>query len=132
MALYLGEDRIDASSPFGNAEFIQLFSNESYAFTAADTWEYTGLSIIVPEGHLYILRILQAYNGTKPLGVGVHSATTISSWNAPSYNVQSPNTSQACNSGTFILPENSTYYVWGKAAGVNTNRFTVYGLDFTI
>lgn len=132
MALYLGEDRIDASSPFGNAEFIQLFSNESYAFTAANTWEYIGLSITVPDGHLYLLRIVQTYSGTRPLGVGIHGANTISSWNAPSYNVQSPDTSQACGSGTFILPANSTHYIYGKAVGANTNKFSVYGLDFTI
>lgn len=131
MALYLGEDRIDASSPFGAFQYIAPIEDASYAYSAGDTWSYTGLSVVVPTGHVYIVQIIQTYNGSRPIGIGVHTTTTITSYNAPAYHVQSGSTSQALARGTFLLKA-GTWYIWGKAAGAGTNKFAVQGLDFTI
>ena len=129
MALYLGEDRIDASSPSGAFEYVTPISEATYSNTTSNAWEVTNLSFTVPTGHVYIIQITCTYTNGKPYGIGLHSATSLSQ-NAPVMSIEET-VGKYITRGTFFVPA-GTWYICTLRAGAGSNTYNVYGLDFTI
>ncbi len=129
MALYLGEDRIDASSPFGAFEYVTPISGSTYSSTTANAWQVTGLSFTVPEGHVYIVQVTGSYTNGKPYGIGLHSSNSLSQ-SAPLMSVEET-VAKYLIRGTFIVTA-GTWYICTLRAGTGSNTYGVSGLDFTI
>lgn len=129
MALYLGEDRIDASSPSGAFEYITPISGATYSSTTANAWEVTNLSFTVPEGHIYIVEVLGSYTNGKPYGIGLHNASTLGQ-SAPVTSAEET-VAKYVTRGTFFV-RSGTWYICTLRAGTGSNTYSVYGLDFTI
>lgn len=129
MALYLGEDRIDASSPSGIVEYITPISGATYASSTINAWEVTNLSFTVPENHIYIVEVAQTYSSGKPSGIGLHSSASMTQ-GAPVMSA-TETTGKYMTRGTFFLRP-GTYYICTLRANTGTNTYNVYGLDFTI
>lgn len=129
MALYLGSDRIDASSPIGNVEYVTPIVNSTYSHTTANAWVITNLSFTVPEGHVYIVDVVCTYTNGKPYGIGLQNASTLSQ-GAPVMSI-SETTAKYVTRGTFFVRP-GTWYICTLRASTGSNTYNVYGLDFTI
>lgn len=109
--------------------WVVLENGTTYTTTAANTWEYTGISVTVPTNHAYLLQVQTTYHNTRPIGIGFHGSTSISStYGAPLYSEQSSSTSVACCIADFILNA-GTWYLFTKTAGTGLNEQYVRGLD---
>lgn len=110
-------------------DYITLVNAQSYSTTTANTWQYTGHSFTVPSGHVYVVRLYTQYSAGKPIGLGIHSAASMSgAITAPLYNTENANGVQGY---TMLLPA-GTYYIWSKRAGTGSNTYTATALDLSI
>ena len=89
----------------------------NFKATAANTWQYTGGSLTVPAGHVYLVRAWAGWASIKPIGVGFETATTVGSKGFPSHCIE--NSNGLYDGGTFLLYP-STYYLFEKRAGTPT------------
>lgn len=110
---------------------IRPYVDRSYTTRTADTWEYTGLLVEVPENHIYITRARTSYTHGRPYGLGFHSETALGSWGAPVQNIQSPIKTEAMAMGTFMLLP-GTYYLYCKRAGTGVNTYTINCVDISV
>lgn len=101
----------------------------NYTFTAANTWEYTGLSVTIPAKSEAVFMFQNEYQSANPTGIAVtHDNTTppssasTSSWRNWAYS-ETSNTVYVC--GYFI--NETTLYVWAKASSTNRNGIYTTG-----
>ena len=110
----------------------KIFINGQFQATAANTWQYTGLSITVPSGHNYIVEMLPGYSTGRPIGIGLNDSQTISgAHNAPIYRAEALRTGESVVRSPFFLLTPGTWYLFDKRESVPTtkNSFVVRGYD---
>ena len=129
MALFLGSNRVDASSPSGAVEYVTPVSGVTYSSTTTNAWEATNISFTVPEGHIYIVQVTSTYTNGKPYGLGLHSSTTLNQ-SAPLMSCQET-VAKYLTRATFFVAS-GTWYICILRAGTGSNTYNIYGLDFTI
>ena len=95
----------------------------SFKATAANTWQYTGLSFTIPSGHQYLTRVWEDWNSGKPIGVGFETSTAIGTKGFPTYNFENAN--GFYTPPVFLLPA-GTFYLFEKRATVPTSANTDY------
>lgn len=127
-ALGITDSMEKAGSPVNVPSYLGNIVSDTYTTAAANTWEYTGKSFQVPANHVYLVRITAGWSSGRPTGIGVHTATSLGSYTAPSYNYES----SAIGSNLTMLLGAGTYYVWAKRAGTGSNNYTVTAFDFDI
>lgn len=95
----------------------------SFKGTAANTWQYNGVSFTIPSGHLYLVRPTLSWNTGKPIGVGFDSSSAVGSSGFPAYNFENAN-------GFYVPPVfmlyTGTYYMFEKRASTPTTANTTY------
>lgn len=129
MALYLGSNRVDASSPIGNVEYVTPINGSTYSHSTANAWQVTNLSFTVPEGHIYIVEVFCSYTNGKPYGIGLHNSSTLSQ-SAPLMSTEETVAKYVTRGTFFVRP--GTWYICTLRASTGSNTYSVYGLDFTI
>lgn len=100
-----------------------------YKATATNVWEYIGTSITVPSGHMYIGKYDVGWNSGKPIGMGFHTSSSITSpYDAPRYAVT--NGSLAVYDGTFALNPGK-WYAFEMRSNIpgSANPHTFYYID---
>ncbi len=97
----------------------------NYKNTTANAWEYVGISIIVPTGHRYLVRCTQGWNSGKPLGLGLHTATS----GILTFTHESAN--DAVMGTPMYMIDSGTWYLFTKRGSVATaeNVYSVEILD---
>ena len=81
-----------------------------YNFTAANTYENTGVNVTCPAGHTYIVRAILSYSNSEPKGIAA-------SWQSATMRMYDLLAlSENTNTVTFILAANETAYIWAKGA----------------
>lgn len=132
MAIYLGSNEVNMNGYKSGIPTFKTITTGNYANTEANAWFYTDISFTVPAGHVYLVKAVVGYTAGKPIGVGLHTATTISSAvGVPYFSYESTCVTQ---SPTWLLQE-GTYYLFCKRSGSSgsyTNAYVVSGLDFTL
>ena len=115
----------DKITSIGTLHYITL---GNYQNSTTD-WEYTGLTVTVPAGHFYVGLLITGYSAGKPIGVGIHSATTLSG-NIPSQSNTDSNGVYSCP----VLITPGTWYVFTKRATVpsTTNGHNFRYIDFAV
>lgn len=95
----------------------------SFKGTAANTWQYNGVSFTIPSGHLYLVRPTLSWSTGKPIGVGFDSASSVGASGFPAYNFENAN-------GFYVPPVfmlyTGTYYMFEKRASTPTTANTTY------
>lgn len=129
MALFLGSNRVDASSPSGAFEYVTPISGATYSNSTSNAWEVTNLSFTVPEGHIYIVEVVCTYTNGKPYGIGLHNSSSLSQ-NAPLASIEETVAKYITRGTFFVRP--GTWYICTLRASTGSNTYNVYGLDFTI
>lgn len=110
----------------------KTFASGSFKGTVANAWEYTGTTLTVPSGHIYLVYMVPGFSTGRPLGAGLHTSNTIAaSVGAPYYRAESVNTSDATSRTPLFLLGPGTYYYFEKRATVPTaaNSHTIGGFD---
>lgn len=101
----------------------------SYGQTTANAWECTGLSIVVPSGHVYLCNVQQGFNTGKPLGIGMHDANTLGASGIPLKSAYDPD---GLMTGLFMVT-NGTWYIYTKrataASGTSVNNYYIRYFD---
>lgn len=129
LAEALGIENGDNNTGSTEPKYLSGIVNSTYSTTTANAWSYTGLSFTVPTGHVYVARINTSYTNGKPIGIGVHTSTSLTTAiTAPIHNIEN---SLGIQNVTCLLTA-STYYVWSKRAGTGSNTYRVDALDFDI
>ena len=101
----------------------------AYKNTAANTWESTGNSFTVPNGHVFFVALVTGWSSGQPTGLGLNKGTTLTG-NTPAIAYEASVVFQtpliACDSGT--------WYVYSKrsTAGSATNNYYMAYIDFEI
>ena len=95
----------------------------SFKATAANTWQYTGLSFTIPSGHQYLARPWMGWNSGKPTGVGFETSTAMGTKGFPTYNYENAN--GFYTPPVFLLPA-GTFYLFEKRASAPTAANTNY------
>lgn len=95
----------------------------SFKATAANTWQYTGLSFTIPSGHQYLVRPYIGWNSGKPTGVGFETSTSMGTNVPPTYIFENAN--GFSTPPVFLLPA-GTFYLFEKRASVPTVANTDY------
>lgn len=105
-------------------------SGGKYACSAANTYEYTGLSVTVPANHVYELHAYDRYSQSAPLAIAIAdtnsnaSIVTGSVMIGESEGKTSTDKNFTCRSLTCIAPKvdvNATYYLFVKRDGTGSN-----------
>lgn len=111
----------------------KVFVSGSFKGTVANAWEYTGTSITVPNGHIYLVYFVPGFSTGKPIGVGLHTSDTIpTAYGAPLFRAESENANDALmRTPLFVLGSGTTYYYFEKRATVPAaaNTHTIAGFD---
>ena len=95
----------------------------SFKATAANAWQYTGLSFTIPSGHQYLVRPWMGWNSGKPTGVGFETSTSTGTKGFPTYSFENAN--GFCTPPIFLLPP-GTFYLFEKRATTPTAANTDY------
>jgi len=99
---------------------------------SSTAWSYCNLSFTVPVGHIYLASGYAGWSSGKPVGVGIHTASTLGNEGYPRYSVYDAN--GMMQTPYYVLP-NGTYYLFEKRATVpsanNYHAIFVLDLDFT-
>lgn len=100
----------------------------AYANPAANTWGNSGLTIVVPSGHVFIGVLWTAYSSGRPTGIGVDESTTPSG-SIPNQSAESSNGQYGVN--VFLWP--GTWHVFDKraTAAVANNNFYFRYIDLS-
>lgn len=107
-----------------------LASGGKYACSAANVYEYTGLSVTVPANHVYELSAYDRYSLAAPLAIAIADTNDASAivnggvMIAESAGKTSTDKNFTCRSCTCIAPKldvNATYYLFVKRDGTNAN-----------
>ena len=110
----------------------KVFINGQYQATAANAWQYTGLSVTVPSGHNYLVEMIPGYSTGRPIGIGLNDAQTISNaHNAPMYRVEAIRSGESIVRTPYFLLTPGTWYLFDKRESTPTtkNTFVVRGYD---
>lgn len=130
MAIYLGSNKVGGNTDVNKLPTFKNVVSGSCANTVANEWFYTTLSFTVPVGHIYLVYVSVGYNMGKPIGIGLHSSTTISSAiGAPEYTHEASYVGQ---SPAWLLSP-GTYYLFCKrngSSGSYTNSYAISAIDF--
>ena len=95
----------------------------NFACSAANTYEYTGLSVTVPAGHIYEISAYDSFSNNAPIGIAIAltnnnaEITTTTTMVAEASGKTSADTFFACRSVTCITnitSSNRTYYLFVK------------------
>lgn len=104
----------------------------SMANSVANQWFYTNLNFTVPAGHTYLVRASAGFSMGKPIGLGIHNATTIpTALGAPSFVHEE---SYVSFSPCWMVPT-GTWYLFCKRSGSSgsySNAYSIYALDLKI
>lgn len=94
----------------------------SHKATAADTWEYTGVSFTITESVVLYIRTNTSSARKRPTGLGLHSANTLSSGNYPD---EIAYTAEYAGRTPIYWVPSGTYYVYQKRAAAGTAEATI-------
>lgn len=93
----------------------------SYAQTTANAWENTGITIVVPSGHVYVGMLTSGYSSGRPLGIAVDRSANPSG-NMMEQSAESANGQYSVS--VFLYP--GTWYIFTKRASVATSANNYY------
>lgn len=93
----------------------------SYAQTTANAWEDTGITIVVPSGHLYVGMLTAGYVSGRPLGIGADRSASPSG-GIPEQSAESANGQYSV--AVFLYP--GTWRVFTKRASVASSANNYY------
>ena len=96
-----------------------------YNFTAANTYQYTGVNVTCPTGHTYVVRVLMVYSNSEPKGIAASAKST----SMKLYELL--DISEINNAITFMLMAGETAYIWGKGTTAAGNDIKVDIVDIT-
>lgn len=100
-----------------------------YKNTSANTWENTGNTFTVPNGHLYLISLSTGWSSGQPTGLGVNKGTSLTG-NTPDVAYESTTALRTpmivCNSGTWNI------FSKRASAGTGTNNYYIEYLDITL
>ena len=109
-------------TPFNeNGVDYEKLADSNYSATAADTWEYSGISITLDKPAL--IAVYYSYDNTRTKGVAVCTGTD----SVTTAKMSIEDSVDGSHQLVGILPT-GTYYVWVKASGVSSNNIKVYKL----
>lgn len=110
----------------------KTFASGSFKGTVANDWEYTGTTLTVPSGHIYLVYMVPGFSTGKPIGAGLHTSDTIpTAYGAPIFRAESENASDAIGRTPLFVLGSGTYYYFEKRASVPTgsNSHLIAGYD---
>lgn len=96
-----------------------------YNFTAANTYEYTGVNVTCPAGHTYIVRALLVYSNSEPKGI----AASARSDTMRMYECYARE--ELATYITFMLVGGESAYIWGKGTTTNGDDVRLEVVDIT-
>jgi len=113
--------RADHVHPIDEIGYNQLASG-SHQATAADTWEYTGISFTTTKSCVLYIRTNTSSARKRPTGLGLHSAATLSSGSYPDEIAYEAGYAE--RTPLYWVPS-GTYYVYQKRAAAGTAAATI-------
>lgn len=96
-----------------------------YNFTAANTYEYTGVSVTCPAGHTYIVRATLVYSNSDPKGIVASPKSNVM------YLYECYAREELSSRINFMLIEGETAYIWGKGATAAGDDVRIDVIDIT-
>lgn len=102
-----------------------------YSTQTARAWEYTGLEVEVPAGHIYLTLAVAGWTHGRPTGIGFHTSTSLDTWNAPNQRSESLSNDAGLSRAVFMLSE-GVYYLYNIRQASGSNTYNVYIIDFDI
>ena len=113
--------RADHVHPLSSLGYQQLATG-THQSTAADTWEYTGITFTTTAACILYIRTNTSSARKRPTGLGLHSANTLASGSYPdeiAYTAE-----HAERTPIYWVPA-GTYYVYQKRAAAGTAAATI-------
>lgn len=109
-----------------NVELTQKLSDKilasgNYLTSAANTWEYSGISFTLDKPAL--VGAFYNYNNSATAGIAIGTSST----NSGSTKMSNEDSLGSAHQTIGVLPA-GTYYVWVKALGTSSNQIKVYNL----
>lgn len=96
-----------------------------YNFTAANTYQYTGVNVTCPAGHTYIVRVWLVYSNSEPKGIVASSRSdTMRMYECYARE-------ELATSITFVLMGGESAYIWGKGTTTNGDDVKLDIVDIT-
>ena len=96
-----------------------------YNFTAANTYQYTGVSVTCPTDHTYLVRARLVYSNSEPKGIAASASST-------SMNMyELLDMSETSNTIMFMVLSGGTVYIWGKGTKAAGDDVRIDILDIT-
>jgi hypothetical protein len=98
---------------------------QDFAGSKTLEWEYTGISLTIPNNHVYLVWGNAGWGETTPKGVALSSSNQYTWFN----------TVTEITSGILVyytpplIRSSGTVYLWEKRAGQGTNRNNIYYID---
>ena len=109
------------------ANKVKRIISQNYYTCSSTSYEYTGVSVACPTGHMYMVRARTVYFNSQPSG----TAASVSSTSYGLYQCYDRNDNAAFI--TFILAPGETAYIWGRWSEANTkNRVDIEIMDITL
>ena len=89
----------------------------NFQATAANTWQCTGNTFVVPTNHYYIVKVRIGWSTGKPIGIGIDNSSVLDAAGYPDANIENAN---GLYEATFFL-SSGTYYIYEKRGSVPTS-----------
>lgn len=104
--------------------------SKSYTTPSANAWVNTGLSVTVPDGHIYVARARQGWNSGRPIGIGFNRGT-LGSGQSPDYTLYNPDSGLTAYMLAAVL-DTGTWDLYTYRGSTGTNTYWIYWLDVTV
>lgn len=107
------------------------YITDDYSTQTARAWEYTGIEVEVPAGHIYLALAVAGWAHGRPTGIGFHTSSSLDTWNAPNQRSESLSNDAGLSRAVFMLTEGS-YYLFNIRQASGSNTYYVHIIDFDI